>query len=53
MKSVLDNNVYAIFAQAPLESVYAHFWSACYYFKIVKIIMLCSFVDPHRGVIYH
>lgn len=51
MKSVLDSQVYAVFAQAPLEKVYDHFWYACYRLKIKKIVMLCSFEDPHRGVL--
>jgi protein tyrosine phosphatase len=50
MRSVLDNNVYAIFAQAPIENVLSHFWCACYTLKIRKIIMLCAFEDPNRGV---
>lgn len=50
MHSVLDGNLYAIFAQAPVENVVEHFWAACYHHKVRRIIMLCSFEDPNRGV---
>jgi protein tyrosine phosphatase len=50
MKSVLDNEVYAIFAQAPVAKVVEHFWYACYHYNIKRIIMLCAFLDPRRGV---
>ena len=43
MKSVLDNEVYAVFAQAPVKKVVDHFWYACYHYDIKKIIMLCAF----------
>lgn len=50
MRSVLDNKMYAIFAQAPVKKVVDHFWLACYHYSVKKIIMLCSFEDPYRGV---
>lgn len=50
MRSVLDGQVFAIFAQAPIENVISHFWAASYHHKIRKIIMLCAFEDPNRGV---
>ena len=52
MRSVLDGEVYAIFAQAPIENVLGHFWAACYHHQIRKIVMLCAFEDPNRGVFY-
>ena len=51
MKSVIDNEVYAAFAQAPVLKVIEHFWYACYHYNIPKIVMLCALEDPHRGVI--
>ena len=50
MKSVIDNEVYAAFAQAPVLKVIEHFWYACYHYNIPKIVMLCALEDPHRGV---
>lgn len=51
MRSVEDEKQhYAIFAQAPLENVFDHFWYACYHYKLKRIIMLCAFEDPYRGV---
>jgi protein tyrosine phosphatase len=50
MKSVLDQEVYAVFAQAPVLKVIEHFWYACYHYNIPKIVMLCALEDPHRGV---
>jgi protein tyrosine phosphatase len=51
MRSVEDAiQHYAIFAQAPLENAFDHFWYACYHYKVKRIIMLCAFEDPYRGV---
>lgn len=50
MRSVVDNQLYAIFAQAPTPKGVEHFWYAVYHFNIKRIIMLCSFEDPRRGV---
>lgn len=43
MRSVLDNQTYAIFAQAPVKKVVEHFWYALYHYNIKKIVMLCAF----------
>ncbi len=43
MRSVIDNEIYAVFAQAPVKKVIEHFWYACYHYNIKKIIMLCAF----------
>lgn len=50
MKSVIDGQIYAVFAQAPLLKVVEHFWYACYHYNIPKIVMLCALEDPLRGV---
>lgn len=50
MRSALDNQTYAIFAQAPTPKGVEHFWYAVYHFNIKRIIMLCAFEDPRRGV---
>jgi len=42
MRSVIDNEPYAVFAQAPVKKVIEHFWYACYHYNIKKIVMLCS-----------
>lgn len=51
MRSVIDREVFAVFAQAPVKKVIDHFWYACYHYDIRKIIMLCAFQDPNRGVL--
>jgi len=51
MRSVLDGSVWSIFAQAPLKKAQEHFWQACFHHKVRKIIMLCAFEDPKRGVL--
>ena len=53
MRSVIDNEPYAVFAQAPVKKVIEHFWYACYHHNIKKIVMLCSLEDPQRGVNIH
>lgn len=53
MRSVIDNEVYAVFAQAPVKKVIEHFWYACYHYNIKKIVMLCALEDPIRGVYFH
>ena len=50
MKSVVDGEPYAIFAQAPVKNSIGHFWEACYHLNIKTIFMLCAFIDPKRGV---
>ena len=50
MRSVIDNQIYAVFAQAPVKKVIEHFWYACYHYNIKKIVMLCGLEDPMRGV---
>jgi hypothetical protein len=50
MRSVLDGSIYAHFAQAPVKKAVEHFWMSCYYHQIRKIVMLCAFEDPRRGV---
>lgn len=42
MRSALDQQVYAIFAQAPVRKVVDHFWYACYHYDIKRIVMLCA-----------
>lgn len=42
MRSVLDHQMFAIFAQAPLEQTFEHFWFSIYNFDIKKIFMLCG-----------
>ena len=51
MRSVIDNEPYAVYAQAPVKKVIDHFWYACYHYNIKKIVMLCSLEDPNKGVI--
>jgi len=51
MKSITDNNIYAIFAQAPLRATISHFWCALYHFGVKSIFMLCALEDKIRGVI--
>ena len=50
MRSVVDQEPYAIFAQAPVKNSLGHFWEACYHLNIKTIVMLCAFIDPKRGV---
>ena len=52
MPSVLDNETYAAFSQAPVKRVVDHFWYACYHYNIKQIVMLCALEDPLRGVLY-
>jgi protein tyrosine phosphatase len=53
MRSVIDNEPYAVFAQAPVKKAIEHFWYACYHYNIKKIVMLCALEDPKRGVEIH
>jgi hypothetical protein len=50
MKSINDNNIYAIFAQAPVRSAVFDFWYALYHFEVKSVFMLCAFEDKIRGV---
>jgi protein tyrosine phosphatase len=50
MKSIVDGNDFAIFAQAPTPTAIESFWEAIYEKNVKTIIMLCSFYDPRRGV---
>lgn len=43
MRSVLDNQIYGIFAQAPTPKGLEHFWYAVYHFNVKRITMLCAF----------
>ena len=41
MRSIVDNQIFAIFSQAPLPSTFQDFWLASYHFNVKKIFMLC------------
>lgn len=41
MKSIVDNEIFAIFSQAPLPQSFQDFWSAVYHFNIKQIFMIC------------
>ena len=44
MKSIVDNQVFAIFSQAPKCQSFSDFWQACYHFNVKQIFMLCPCV---------
>lgn len=51
MKSLVDNNYFVIFCQAPVPDFH-NFWQAVYHKDVNMIIMLCMFLDPRRGVLF-
>ncbi len=53
MRSITDGKQFAIFSQAPTPQAFEDFWEALYEKNVKLIIMLCSFHDPRRGVIFN
>lgn len=40
MRSIVDNEIYSIFCEAPGKAIMGDFWNTCYSEKVTQIYML-------------